>query len=178
MLELSHIDRPEVGLVIYYTFYESPIQALRLVSDGRSLLAIHMQVEKHAALVRSDWIEDSAIAPFPETKAQLAAYFAGELRQFDLPLNPEGTAFQQSVWAALRGINYGETMTYGALAQRLGLGGAARAVGLANGRNLLSIVVPCHRVIGADGRLTGYAGGVDRKRWLLEHEGIVGKQLY
>ncbi len=159
--------------MIYFTSYESPIQTLRLVSDGRSLLAIHLPVEKHAALVRSDWIEDDSIAPFRETKTQLAAYFAGELRRFDLPLKPEGTAFQQVVWAALQRINYGQTITYGALALAIGQGGAARAVGLANGRNLLSIVVPCHRVIGADGRLTGYAGGVDRKRWLLAHEGVV-----
>ena len=103
-------------------------------------------------------------------RAQLQAYFAGELRDFELPLAAEGTPFQQRVWRALCDIPYGETISYGELARRIGQPTASRAVGLANGQNPISIVVPCHRVIGANGSLTGYGGGLARKRWLLAHE--------
>ena len=106
----------------------------------------------------------------PAAREQLAAYFAGELTVFDLPLDLRGTDFQRRVWAALREIPYGRTRTYGELATALGAPSASRAVGLANGRNPISIVVPCHRVVGASGSLTGYAGGVDRKRALLDLE--------
>ena len=101
---------------------------------------------------------------------QLAAYFAGELRVFDLPLGAEGTGFQRLVWRALDTIPFGETRTYGAIAHAIGRPSASRAVGAANGRNPISIIVPCHRVIGASGELTGYAGGVEMKQWLLAHE--------
>ena len=101
---------------------------------------------------------------------QLAAYFAGELRVFDLPLGAEGTGFQRLVWRALGTIPFGETRTYGAIAHAIGRPSASRAVGAANGRNPISIIVPCHRVIGASGELTGYAGGVEMKQWLLAHE--------
>jgi methylated-DNA-[protein]-cysteine S-methyltransferase len=111
---------------------------------------------------------------FTEATAQIVAYFAGELQDFDLPLAAEGTPFQRQVWAALREIPYGATTTYGALAQELGRPlGAARAIGSCNGRNPISIVVPCHRVIGSTGNIVGYAGGLDRKRWLLVHEARV-----
>jgi methylated-DNA-[protein]-cysteine S-methyltransferase len=103
-------------------------------------------------------------------RAQLAEYFAGRRRDFDLPLAPAGTPFQQRVWQALRAIPYGRTESYGALAARLGQPGAGRAVGLANGQNPIAIVIPCHRVIGAGGALTGYGGGLERKRWLLALE--------
>lgn len=105
-----------------------------------------------------------------ETRQQLAAYFAGKLTRFDLPLNATGTAFQQQVWAALCDIPYGETRSYGQLANAINKPKAVRAVGAANGRNPISIIVPCHRVIGANGTLTGYAGGLSRKAWLLELE--------
>lgn len=107
---------------------------------------------------------------------QLEEYFAGTRTDFDLPLAPAGTPFQQRVWTALRDIPYGATESYGSLARRLGAPGASRAVGLANGRNPIPIVVPCHRVIGSTGTLTGYAGGVERKRWLLDHEAL-GERL-
>ena len=116
---------------------------------------------------------------FADARAQLDAYFAGELQEFDLPLAPKGTAFQHEVWSALRDIPYGMTTTYGALARELGRPvGAARAVGACNGRNPIGIVVPCHRVIGAGGNIVGYAGGLDRKRWLLTHEAqVAGRTL-
>jgi methylated-DNA-[protein]-cysteine S-methyltransferase len=111
---------------------------------------------------------------FADAREQLEAYFTGDLTEFDLPLAPQGTAFQHEVWAALREVPYGTTTTYGALARQLGRPvGAARAVGACNGRNPIGIVVPCHRVIGSTGAIVGYAGGLDRKRWLLAHEARV-----
>jgi methylated-DNA-[protein]-cysteine S-methyltransferase len=159
--------------MIYFTVYESPIQTLRLVSDGRSLIGLYMMSEKHLLRPQSDWIEDESVAPFPETKHQLTDYFAGTLTEFDLPLQMQGTMFQQRVWAALETIPYGITISYGELAQQIGQPNASRAVGLANGRNPVSIVVPCHRVIGASGKLTGYGGGIERKQWLLNHERLM-----
>ncbi|MGB8699457.1 MAG: methylated-DNA--[protein]-cysteine S-methyltransferase, partial [Thermosynechococcaceae cyanobacterium] len=153
-----------------YTVYESPIQTLRLVSDGRSLIGLYMMSEKHRLTAQDDWVEDESVAPFLETKQQLTAYFAGTLTEFDVPLQMQGTVFQQHVWEALKSIPYGATLSYGELAQQIGQPKASRAVGLANGRNPVSIIVPCHRVIGANGKLTGYGGGIERKQWLLNHE--------
>jgi methylated-DNA-[protein]-cysteine S-methyltransferase len=118
------------------------------------------------------WVEDGTVAPLAETVRQLAEYFAGARRAFDLPMRLKGTAFQQRVWRELTEIPYGETWSYGQLAQRINKPSASRAVGLANGRNPISILVPCHRVIGANGSLTGYGGGLERKQWLLAHEGL------
>jgi methylated-DNA-[protein]-cysteine S-methyltransferase len=159
--------------MIYFTLYDSPIQALRLVSDGRSLIGLYMLSEKHAIASTSDWVEDASVAPFPATRHQLDAYFVGSLTQFDLPVYLQGTPFQQRVWAALKTIPYGSTLTYGELAHSIGQPNASRAVGLANGRNPVSIIVPCHRVIGSSGKLTGYGGGVERKQWLLNHERLI-----
>ena len=117
---------------------------------------------------RADWVRDNGM--FSDVVDQLAAYFAGELTEFDVPLDFAGSAFQQRVWNALRTIPYGETRSYGQIANEIGATGAARAVGLANGRNPIAIIVPCHRVIGAAGSLTGYGGGLDRKRTLLQLE--------
>jgi methylated-DNA-[protein]-cysteine S-methyltransferase len=110
-----------------------------------------------------------------ETARQLDAYFAGDLTAFDVPLELDGTTFQRRVWDELLRIPFGERISYGELARRVGRPGSARAVGLANGRNPVSIIVPCHRVVGSDGRLTGYGGGLDRKAWLLDHEGRQGR---
>ncbi len=118
----------------------------------------------------SDWIRDDHAAPFPDTRRQLAAYFAGDLTDFTLPLAPVGTAFQTRVWDELRAIPYGATCSHGDLARHLGSPGAARAVSLANGRNPISILIPCHRVVGTSGRLTGYSGGTERKAFLLALE--------
>ena len=105
-----------------------------------------------------------------EAAGQLAAYFAGRLSRFDLPLSPQGTGFQRKVWSALQRVPYGQTASYGQIARQIGQPGAGRAVGAANGRNPVAIVVPCHRIIGANGTLTGYAGGLERKAWLLKLE--------
>jgi methylated-DNA-[protein]-cysteine S-methyltransferase len=152
-----------------YDTLESPLGELLLVGDGRALTGLYMLPQhRHAPSVGAGWRRDPA--PFREAAGQLEAYFAGELTAFDLPLAPRGTAFQRDVWAALLEIPYGRTVTYSELAQAVGRPGAARAVGAANGRNPISIVVPCHRVVGAGGALTGYGGGVERKRMLLELE--------
>jgi len=149
----------------YYTTVPSPIDDLLLTSDGTALTGLYMEAH---TLPRRTGQKDPG--PFREVARQLAAYFEGDLRQFDLPLRLEGTEFQQTVWSALRQLQLGQRISYGELARRIGQPTASRAVGLANGRNPISIIVPCHRVIGASGSLTGYGGGLDRKRWLLEHE--------
>lgn len=148
-----------------YTIEPSPIGPLLLTSDGTALTGLFMGT----SVLREDWRRDDG--GFGQARAQLAAYFAGDLKDFDLELAPKGTPFQQRVWAALREVPYGSVTTYGRLADRIGNPTAARAVGLANGRNPISIVVPCHRVIGASGKLVGYGGGLDRKRHLLALEG-------
>jgi methylated-DNA-[protein]-cysteine S-methyltransferase len=149
-----------------YSTITSPIGELLLTSDGKSVTRLHMRT--NGAWRTDGWRRDDAA--LSEPRAQLQAYFAGELREFELPLAPGGTPFQQRVWRALCDIPYGETISYGELARRIGQPAAARAVGLANGQNPIAIVVPCHRVIGANGSLTGYGGGLERKRWLLAHE--------
>ena len=121
-----------------------------------------------------DWIESAAT--LAQAREQLEAYFAGELRAFTLPLRARGTPFQQQVWQALTRIPYGETTSYGAIAAQIGMPGSARAVGAANGQNPIAIVVPCHRVIGANGSLVGYGGGLERKTWLLSHEARISAE--
>jgi len=151
-----------------WTVVDSPIGELRLVAEAVSLTAIEFSpfATDREVADRSD--DDPVLR---RTADQLAAYFRGERREFDLPLAPLGTDFQRRVWGELQRIGWGETTSYGELARRLGLSPAAsRAVGLANGRNPIPVVIPCHRVIGANGKLTGYAGGVDRKQTLLDLE--------
>lgn len=143
---------------------ETPVGPLLLTTADGALTGLHFEAGPGPG-ERSD--DDPVLAT---AAAQLEAYFAGSLRDFDLPLAPEGTAFQRSVWEQLRLIPYGETVSYGELARRLGSPSASRAVGLANGRNPIAIVVPCHRVIGADGSLTGFGGGMAAKRTLLDLE--------
>jgi len=146
-----------------YTTTDSPIGELLLAGDGAALQLLHMDGTPAAAWERDD-------DAFAEVRAQLAEYFAGDRRDFDVDLALAGTPFQQEVWEALRAIPYGETISYGELAQRVERPWASRAVGAANGRNPVAIIVPCHRVIGADGTLTGYGGGLERKRTLLDLE--------
>jgi methylated-DNA-[protein]-cysteine S-methyltransferase len=145
----------------------SPIGELRVVCRDEDLVAVHTG-EQLREPVAATWRHDPGMAGPAIT--QLQEYFAGERRVFDLPIVLEGTPFQQTVWQALADITFGETIDYGELARRVGRPGAARAVGGANSRNPISIILPCHRVIGADGRLTGYAGGLEIKGALLAHE--------
>lgn len=156
-------------MTTYYTHIDSPVGPLLVTSNGHALTRVTMTGQKHADTIQPDW--QSHESPFTAVRQQLDAYFGGELQTFDLPLDPAGTDFQRQVWQALQDIPYGQTESYGQLAQRIGRRNASRAVGMANGRNPIPIIVPCHRVIGADGSLTGYGGGIERKRWLLAHEG-------
>jgi methylated-DNA-[protein]-cysteine S-methyltransferase len=154
-----------------YCYVESPIGRLLLTSDGTALTGLYMEPSRELRSI-DGWVEDVTVAPLSAAVRQLTEYFAGTRREFDLPLRLQGTTFQTRVWRELTEIPYGQTWSYGELAKRINKPGASRAVGLANGRNPISILVPCHRVIGADGSLTGYGGGLERKRWLLAHEGL------
>jgi methylated-DNA-[protein]-cysteine S-methyltransferase len=151
-----------------YTTFDSPIGELLLAGDGQSLHHLHMQEGKTRIDVRDGWEE--AAEPFDAVREQLNDYFAGRRTRFDVPLTMTGSAFQRRVWSELRKIPYGESISYGELAQRIGIPSAARAVGTANGLNPVAVIVPCHRVIGADGSLTGFGGGLERKRFLLDLE--------
>lgn len=147
-----------------YQFYQSPLGTLRIAADEKGI----------TGLAFSDMPLTDAIAEqtplLKKAAAQLDEYFAGARRSFDLPLNPAGTEFQKKVWDALVGIGYGETRTYGRIAATTGNPKACRAVGMANNRNPIAIIIPCHRVVGANGSLTGYAGGLDKKEFLLDLE--------
>jgi methylated-DNA-[protein]-cysteine S-methyltransferase len=146
----------------------SPVGDLLLVASQGALQRI-VFLDTHATPPEPDWVEDpEALAP---VATQLEEYFRGERRDFDLELEPAGTEFQRAVWSLVLEIPFGRTATYGDIARRLGRPDATRAVGAANGKNPLPIVIPCHRVIGQDGSLTGFGGGMRNKRWLLEHEG-------
>ncbi|GAA3962109.1 methylated-DNA--[protein]-cysteine S-methyltransferase [Actinomadura viridis] len=150
---------------------DTPIGPLTAVADDGALSGLYMDGQRHRPEQETFGPPgDGGATPFGAVAEQLAAYFAGELTEFDLPLAMRGTPFQQRVWAALREIPYGETVSYGRLAEEIGSPGASRAVGLANGRNPISVIVPCHRVVGASGGLTGYGGGLERKRHLLDFE--------
>jgi len=154
-----------------YDIMASPVGRILLTGDERALTGLYLlDAGEHSASVRASWTHRPG--GFAAAAGQLAEYFGGSRREFDLPLAPHGTPFQLAVWAELARIPYGTTVSYGEVAAALGKSPvASRAVGLANGRNPISIIVPCHRVIGADGSLTGYGWGVDRKEWLLRHEG-------
>lgn len=147
---------------------DSPVGPLTIAGRHGRVSHLRMDDQRHPPGDRASWEPDPHA--FADVAEQLAAYFAGDLTEFTVDLEVSGTDFQLRVWGALRQIPYGETWTYGELARHLGTPGASRAVGLANGRNPVGIIVPCHRVVGADGSLTGYAGGVDRKRLLLDLE--------
>ncbi|HSY48152.1 MAG TPA: methylated-DNA--[protein]-cysteine S-methyltransferase [Thermoanaerobaculia bacterium] len=156
-----------------FTYVDTPIGALLVAGDTDGIVEIHFA----GAKPRSDWVrDDDSLA---DAASQLRAYFDGELRAFDLPLKTDGTEFQQRVWSALRKIPYGETTTYTAIAERIGRPSAVRAVGAANGANPIPIVIPCHRVIGASGSMTGFGGGIDVKKRLLALEARVsGRTLF
>jgi len=154
----------------YWTLI-SPLGRLMFVGDEHGLRALSFQDGAHPLVPPASWREASA--PFGEAIRQLGEYFSGKLSRFDLVLAPQGTPFQQSVWRALQTIPYGETLSYLELSRRIGRPNSARAVGAANGRNPIPIIIPCHRVIGANGSLTGFGGGLDLKRRLLVLEGAL-----
>jgi len=158
----------EATTLIRYTRIESPVGPLLLVADNAGLRKIYFENGRDRVRPDSSWSEDRQY--FRETVSQLQSYFAGKLKAFDLPLAPQGTSFQLNVWQRLCDIPYGETTSYGELARRVGNSKASRAVGLANGSNPIPIVIPCHRVIGSNGKLTGYGGGLPIKEKLLALE--------
>jgi methylated-DNA-[protein]-cysteine S-methyltransferase len=165
----SHPPKEDTVTTLHQTFIDTPIGKLRLVADAQALVAVDLPSSKG----KREPALDAPAAGHPvldRARAQMAAYFAGERRSFDVPLAPRGTAFQRSVWAALNEIPCGETRSYRDIAARIGRPSSTRAVGAANGQNPIAVIIPCHRVIGADGSLTGYGGGLPTKRWLLEHE--------
>jgi methylated-DNA-[protein]-cysteine S-methyltransferase len=153
---------------VFYTTMDSPVGPLLLVGAAQGLRSVSFEKSKRAERVQPDWKQDKA--PFAEVIRQLHAYFSGRLQEFDVPLALEGTQFQLSVWRSLQTIPYGQTISYGQLAQRIGNPRAVRAVGLANGCNPIPIIIPCHRVIGSNGSLTGFGGGLANKKKLLELE--------
>lgn len=158
-------------MTCFHTWYDSPLGRLCLYSDGKHLVGVEFEQSRHPGpATRMTTEQRTDAAPFGIARRWLDAYFAGEgQRPADVPIRLLGTPFQQSVWQRIAAIPYGTTITYGALARAVG--SAPRAVGGATGRNPLPLVVPCHRVVGADGSLTGFGGGMRRKVWLLEHEG-------
>jgi len=153
---------------LFYTSMDSPIGELLLLGDDHALHGLYMQEGRKPVEIAPQW--ERSAAPFTDVQEQLREYFAGERVVFRTPLAMDGTRFERRVWRALIDIHYGETVSYGEIAKRIDQPSAARAVGLANGRNPIAVIVPCHRVIGANGTLTGYGGGLERKQLLLELE--------
>jgi methylated-DNA-[protein]-cysteine S-methyltransferase len=155
-------------MAFFYDDVDTPIGRIQLVADDNALVHVGLPYSKHPFPVQPGWRRDPQ--RLTGAKDQFVAWFAGERQDFDLALHPRGTPFQLAVWQALRTIGYARTASYAELARRIGRPRAVRAVGAANGANPLSIVVPCHRVIGSNGSLTGYGGGLEAKQWLLAHE--------
>jgi methylated-DNA-[protein]-cysteine S-methyltransferase len=153
---------------VKYSYIETPLGDMLATRDEGGITGLDLPRSRYPRRVHDDWERDDAA--FDDIRTQLGEYFAGERQEFDLPLNLGGSPFQSLVWNALIDIPYGETTSYGKLAVAIGHPDGPRAVGLANGQNPVPIIVPCHRVIGANGSLTGYGGGLDAKRWLLDHE--------
>lgn len=152
----------------FYWIWPSPVGDLLLVHDGKGLCRLQFQDGAHPLDIDENWKKQRS--PFKDVITQLEEYFAGRLQRFTIPLSLEGTAFQRSVWRALKAIPYGKTVSYGVISKKIGNPNASRAVGAANGQNPVSIIVPCHRVIGANGKLVGYGGGLPIKTALLELE--------
>ena len=166
---------------MYYRYqYHSPIGVLTIASNGGSITGLWFEGQAHFAAGHRDPLDMPELPIFHTVQQWLDRYFNGEVPSIlDLPLLPEGTAFQQKIWEILTHIPYGQTMTYGQIAKMIGPTMSAQAIGSAVGRNPISILIPCHRVLGSGMKLTGYAGGIERKRWLLRHEGIyIGQNAY
>ncbi len=160
-----------------YARFATPLGTMFAVAiDGR-ITRLDFIDAKYAPPIAGDWIEDPKSSPLKECAAQIAEYFEGRREAFDLPVHPQGTDFQQRVWRQIARVPFGKTTTYSELARRAGAPGSARAAGAATGRNPIGVVIPCHRIVGADGSLTGYAGGLDRKTRLLEIEGVLKGSL-
>jgi methylated-DNA-[protein]-cysteine S-methyltransferase len=161
----------------YYDLYESPQGPMLLVADGEGLSGVYFDGQKYLPRIGPDWRRDARHAPLRQAKQELSEYFGGERKRFETALAPVGTPFQQSVWKAISTVGFGETISYRELARRAGCAGSERAAGAATGRNPIGIIVPCHRIVGSNGSLTGYAGGLERKRALLALESGIPELL-
>jgi methylated-DNA-[protein]-cysteine S-methyltransferase len=157
----------------YYTQFDSPMGVLLAVATDDAITDLHVVSGKYVPTIAEDWIDSPKLPVFLQLRQELGEYFAGARKNFTVKLAPEGTEFQRAAWKALTKIPFGQTRSYGEQAAAIGNPKAVRAIGAANGRNPIAIVVPCHRVIGANGTLTGYAGGLDKKEFLLKLEGIL-----
>jgi len=157
----------------HYDYLHSPHGRMLLVADGRALTGAYFVGQKHQPRIEADWMRAPQHPPLRQAKRELAEYFSGTRARFSVPVAPDGTAFQRAVWQAIARVPFGRTIAYGELARRAGRPGSARAAGAATGRNPLGIIVPCHRIVGANGALTGYAGGLSRKQALLALEARV-----
>lgn len=155
----------------YYDTYASPHGRMLLVATENGLSGVYFNRQKYFPSKQKEWRRDPGHAPLKQAKRELAEYFAGKRTRFEVALDPDGTPFQRSVWKAIARVGFGRTITYGTLAAKAGRPGSARAAGAATGRNPIGIIVPCHRIVGSNGSLTGYAGGLNRKRALLALEG-------
>ncbi|HVC12073.1 MAG TPA: methylated-DNA--[protein]-cysteine S-methyltransferase [Burkholderiales bacterium] len=153
-----------------YDYYDGPHGRMLLVSRGEDLCGAYFKWQKHFREPEREWHLEPDAAPLRQARRELAEYFGGRRTRFEVPLAAEGTPFQRAVWKAIAGVPFGETISYAELARRAGRPGSARAAGAATGRNPIGVIVPCHRIVGSDGSLTGYAGGLDRKRALLALE--------
>ncbi len=154
----------------YYDTFESPHGRMLLVATEVGLCGVYFNRQKYFPAKEKQWKRAPGHAPLKQAKRELAEFFAGKRQHFDVALDPEGTPFQRSVWKAISRVGFGKTITYGTLAAKAGRPGSARAAGAATGRNPIGVIVPCHRIVGANGSLTGYAGGLARKRALLQLE--------
>lgn len=160
-------------MTTYYQLHDSPVGELLLISNGDALTELHITAGKYVPSVNAEWVRDEKHPILMQTRRELDEYFNGKRRVFSMPLAPSGTEFQKQAWIALTKIPFGEKRTYGQQAAIIGRPRAVRATGAANGKNPIGIIVPCHRVIGANGTLTGYAGGLHNKEYLLKLEGIL-----
>jgi methylated-DNA-[protein]-cysteine S-methyltransferase len=167
----SSFGNEQEGLtMLYYDFYESPHGQMLLVAREEALSGVYFDAQKYHPRIGAEWRHDPRHAPLAQARRELAEYFHEGRQRFETAVAPEGTAFQRLIWKAISTVEFGRTITYGELAQRAGVPGSARAAGAATGRNPLTIIVPCHRIVGSSGALTGYAGGLARKRALLALE--------
>jgi methylated-DNA-[protein]-cysteine S-methyltransferase len=164
------MEKCHMKTLVHFDRVPSPLGVLLLASDGVALTGVWFEGQRHPPVMDAGWQRRGDVPVLGRAAVALAEYFAGTRTQFDLPLAPSGTAFQRAVWDAIAAVPYGETIAYRELAARVGRPASVRAAGAATGRNPLSIFIPCHRIVGADGALTGYAGGLDRKRALLALE--------